>query len=170
MRRKLSIIQALCHNPELLVLDEPTTGLDSQFLLSLTDIIKTRTKEGQTTWITGNDPDWISSVATRVGFMISGKILSVGNVEDFVNEVSPFQKIQVNIAQPTHIAPLEKAGIRSFNQTGKEITALLERDPMLVPRMMEWIVSQGGAINTVEVSRGTLRDAFLLKTGSTLEE
>ena len=170
MRRKLSIIQAFCHDPELFVLDEPTTGLDPQFLLRLTDIVKTRTKEGQTTWIAGNDPDWIGSVATRVGVMISGQILNVGKVEDFVNEVSPLQKIQVNISQQAHIPPLEKAAIRSFNQTGKTITAILENDPMLVPMIMEWIVSQGGEINTVEVSRGTLRDAFLLKTGRTLEE
>jgi len=81
MKRKLSIIEALCHDPALLVLDEPTTGADVQFLVRLTGIIKQRIKRGQITWITGNDPNWIEGIATKAALMDSDKFLAVGSVD-----------------------------------------------------------------------------------------
>ena len=48
MRRKLSFIQALCHDPEVLILDEPTTGIDAHFLVALAKIIRERSDSGKT--------------------------------------------------------------------------------------------------------------------------
>jgi ABC-type multidrug transport system ATPase subunit len=170
MRRKLSLIQAVCHDPELLVLDEPTNGIDAQFLLRFAELIRARTQNGKTTFLSSNDPDWVQNVADRVGFIESGKILKIGKVEKFVEEISVFQEIKIIIEGQGSIPLIYKGGVHSFKQTGKTITAILEPEPMLVPTVMEWIVSHGGVIKSVEVHRSTLRDAFLLKTGRTLDK
>ena len=169
MRRKLSLIQALCHEPDLLVLDEPTTGVDAHFLLILADLVRSRSGAGRTTWISGNDAEWIGGVAHRAAFLDSGKIAAMGTVEDLIKEVSPFQVVVTRLSKPAFIPRPETGGLRSFEQSGETIRAILEPEPMLVPEIMNWIVSRGGEIGSVEVRKTTLKDVFLFKTGRALE-
>ena len=170
MRRKLNFVEALCHEPDLLVLDEPTAGVDVQFLLALTQLVRTRSDAGRTTWVSSNDPDWVAGVATRVGFIDDGRIIAEGTVDELVAEVSPLREVRVRIAGTVPVAVPELEGMRSFSQTGAEIRALLEKDGLLVPRLVESIVSAGADVLSVEVLQSSLRDAFLLKTGKALDE
>jgi len=169
MRRKLSIIQALCHDPDLLVLDEPTSGLDAHFLLALKKIMENRTVRGKTSWIAGNDSDWMAGPATRVAFMEAGKICALGTVETLSREVSPFQALRVDLLRPVELSHPPFGGVHSLEQSGRSLVILMERDPALVPGVMDWIVSQGATIRSVEVNQSTLKDAFLFKTGRPLE-
>ena len=170
MRRKLSFIEALCHDPALLVLDEPTTGVDVQFLVQLAGIIKQRTGRGQTTWITGNDPDWIEGISTKVALMDSGTFLDVGSVENLIRKVTPYQEIRITLERLIPVPEPNDHTIHSYVQNGENITALFDKDPRHVTHMMRWIISQGGIIKSVEIHHSTLRDVYLLDTGRTLEE
>jgi ABC-type multidrug transport system ATPase subunit len=170
MRKKLAIIQALAHDPELLILDEPTMGIDPQFRIKLAEIIRTRTKTGLTTIIAGNDPDWTQGVAFRVAFMKSGKIVASGSVEQLLHEISVLQEIELKLEVPVPIPQLENQKVRGFTQNGQYINTLVDDDPSLIPLIMEWIVQKGGVIQSLKVKRSTLRDAYLLKTGHKLEE
>ena len=71
---------------------------------------------------------------------------------------------------PQEIDLPDMEGVRSFDQSDRTVALILGKDPMLVPAVLEWIVSRGGSISRLEVSQGTLRDAFLLRTGRTLEQ
>jgi ABC-2 type transport system ATP-binding protein len=165
MRRKLAIVEALCHEPDLLVLDEPSAGVDAHFQVALADVVRRRCAEGLTTWIAGNDPDWTAAVATRVAFMDEGGILTEGTVEELVDEVSPLREACVTLIAPVPVPAPDFPGLRSFEQDGQVLTALLERDPALVARLVEWAVRHGGEVQSAEVRRPTLRDAFLAATG-----
>ena len=169
MRRKLALIQGLTHNPELLILDEPTTGIDVQFLEKLSELIREHTRTGMTCWITGNDPDWIAEVAGRVAFLDKGRILAQGSVKELIHEVSPFQRIEIVLARAADITlDPDCLGLHSLHRRGEVLTALLDDDPRLIPDLIRWVVSCGGAIKSLEVRKSTLRDAFLLRTGKTL--
>jgi ABC-2 type transport system ATP-binding protein len=169
MRRKLSLIQALCHDPELLVLDEPTIGVDTHFLLILAEIVRSRSGAGHATWISGNDAEWIGGVSHRAAFLDSGRIAAMGTVEELVGEASPFQVVVTRLTKPALIPWPDTEGLRSFEQSGETIQVILDKKPMLVPEVMNWIVTHGGAIGSVEVRNSTLKDVFLLKTGRALE-
>jgi ABC-2 type transport system ATP-binding protein len=170
MRRKLSIIQALCHDPDLLLMDEPTAGVDAHFLATLTDLIRQRCSRGKTTWIAGNDAEWIAGVATRVVFMDEARVTAQGSVEELVAKVSPLKEVRVTLEDFAAVPQLIADGIRSFSQEGNILTALMERDPDAMPRLVEWVVSRGGKVRNIEVMGSSLRDAFLLSTGKTLEK
>jgi ABC-type multidrug transport system ATPase subunit len=170
MRKKLSLIQALVHDPELLILDEPTMGIDPQFRIKLADIIQTRTKTGLTTIIAGNDPDWIQGVAFRVAFMDSGKMVVSGSIEKLLHEVSVLQEIELKLEVPIRIPQLKNPKVQRFTQDGEIIQVLVDDDPSLIPVIMLWIVQKGGKIQSLKVKRSTLRDAYLLHTGHKLEE
>ena len=160
---------ALCGKPDLMILDEPTTGIDVQFLEKLSELIQVQIRTGMTCWITGNDPDWIAKIAGRVAFLDKGRILAQGSVKDLIREVSPFQRVEIVLAGAAEInlSP-HFGGLHSLHRRGEVFTALLDDDPKLVPDLIHWIVSRGGAIKSLEVRKSTLRDAFLLKTGETL--
>jgi ABC-2 type transport system ATP-binding protein len=170
MRKKLALIQALAHDPELLILDEPTMGIDPQFKITLAGIIRTRTQTGLTTIIAGNDPDWVQGVAVRVAFMDSGKIVASGSVEQLLHEVSALQEIELRLDVPVHIPRLEHQNVRGFTQDGEYIHALVDEGPAFISVIMEWVVQKGGNIQSLRVKRSTLRDAYLLYTGHKLEE
>jgi len=169
MRRKLSIVQALCHEPDLLIMDEPTAGVDAHFLTRLAKMVQDRSLRGRTTWIAGNDPEWVSGVAAKVFFLDRGSIVAKGSVDDLVGEIGTFSEVRILLEGYTQIAPPPFPWVRSFVREGRMVTVFLERETSLIPELVEWIVSQGGSIIRLETIGGTLRDAFLLKTGKTIE-
>jgi ABC-2 type transport system ATP-binding protein len=65
MRRKLSLVEAFSHDPELVVLDEPTSGVDAHFPPQLAELIRSRCERGPTTRVASNDPEWVAGVASR---------------------------------------------------------------------------------------------------------
>ncbi len=168
MKRKLSLVEALAHDPQILVLDEPTSGVDAQFSSVLAELLESRRNAGKATWIASNDPEWVAQVASRVAFMDQGKIIAVGTVQELLDEVASFQEISVTLSTGESISHPGHAGVQSFNQSEKQVTIVADDDPMLVPGLMQDIVEQGGTIRAVEVKRASLRDAFLMKTGRDL--
>ena len=169
MRRKLSLVAALVHDPDLLVLDEPTAGVDPQFLLQLTETVRDRSKRGKTTWVASNDPDWVAAAATRVAFLEAGALVAEGTVDELVGEVASRQEVRIELASAAALGKPDIKGVSSFDCRRATVEALLDGDPALVPKLMEWTVGQGGQVKTLEVRRGTLRDAFLQATGRSLE-
>jgi ABC-type multidrug transport system ATPase subunit len=168
MRKKLSLIQALAPDPELLVMDEPTAGLDAQFRAEMGKILKERRGRGRTTLCASNDPDWAQLVASRAVFMVEGRNVAQGTVNELLDEAVPTQEAVIELESALEIEPPDFT--RTFSLHGRSITALIDRDPFLVPRLMTYLVDHGGIVRSVEVRRSSLRDAFLLRTGRSLEE
>lgn len=75
MRRKLSLIEALVHRPSLLLLDEPSMGLDYSARLDLYNILKAQAKEGRAVMLATNDMGEASAVCSQVALLKSGRIL-----------------------------------------------------------------------------------------------
>ena len=166
MRRKLALVQALCHEPELLMLDEPTAAVDAHFQVWLAEAIRARGRAGRTTWITGNEAEFMAGVADRVAFLEAGRVPAQGTVRELVAKVLPLRELRLTL---TSVAPLPAPalpGVRSWRQEGAEITVLLEADDSLLPRVIEWAAAQGAPVQSAEMRRSTLRDAHLMACGT----
>jgi ABC-2 type transport system ATP-binding protein len=168
MRRKLSVIEAMCHDPRVLVLDEPTSGVDVQFAAKLAESIADRCKRGLVTWVASNDPDWVAEVATRVAFIDKGRVSAIGTVAELLAEVSSYQEIRVKVESGASVPQPTDGRIQSYVQSEGRITAVAEEDPLVIPSLMEWIIEHGARIESVQVRRSSLRDAFVMKTGEEL--
>ncbi len=170
MRRKLSIIQAVLHEPELLILDEPTAGLDAHFTANLAGMIAARSEKNLTTWLAGNDPDFAADVASHVAFMDAGKIITEGTPAQLIADLSDSQEVSIELQGKTALPRPDLPGLVSFVQDGEQLVSLLENDAHLVGKLIHWITDVGGRIHTVDVRRPRLRDAFITATGRRIDE
>ena len=80
MKQKLGLCCALIHDPELLILDEPTTGLDPIALIHLKELIQNAKKEGKTILVTTHIMSLVDEIADEIVFLLDGKIYFKGSV------------------------------------------------------------------------------------------
>lgn len=169
MRRKLHLIELLCCRPDVLILDEPTIGIDSRFKLWLAQELHSRSAGNLTTWIATNDPDWVQDVATRVSFVESGCLVADGTVSELAGDLRGSQEVRIELAGTGQVGEPGISGVRTFVQAGVNITAVIDPGPAMVARLIDWLIGSGHGLRNLEVRQAGLRDAFLARTGVRLD-
>jgi ABC-type multidrug transport system ATPase subunit len=163
MRRKLNVIEALSHEPELLILDEASAGADEAFLERLAKRIHRRCDQGRTTWITDNDADWLSRATTNAILLSEGRIKAEGSVPELMNSIGTWNRIDIILEQSGFSATPNISGIDVFHCEGKHVTAEVAGNPDLPAELLRWITSCGGSIRSMEVRSVTLHEALKRK-------
>ncbi len=169
MRRKLGLIRVLAAAPDLLVLDEPTAGLDARGAEALAGLVRQRSGQGKTTWISTNDPDWLGEIADEVAFMAGGRIVTQGSPKELIKAVGQTQEVGIE-GRGFPKGGFSMEGLLSWTVEGGGFVAVLKDDPALVPPLLESLIKAGATVSSVRIAGPTLRDAFLLATGRSLEE
>jgi len=169
MKRKLALIEALAHDPDLLILDEPTGGIDAQFLARLALEIRSRSANGKTTWLAGSDAEWFADAADSVAMIDAGRIVAEGSVAELLAELAPTRELKITLRRPVAIDPPDMPDLRSMTAAGCVITAVASGGPAAVGALVQHVVSRGGDIESLEVRQSTLRDAFLIQTGKAID-
>ncbi|MGD7053777.1 ABC transporter ATP-binding protein [Sutcliffiella horikoshii] len=82
MKKKLGIAQAIAHNPELIFLDEPTSGIDAESGLSIQQLIRDLQAEGKTIFMTSHNLNEVEKICTRIAIMKDGAIINEGTLEE----------------------------------------------------------------------------------------
>ncbi len=160
MRRKLSVIEALAHDPGLLILDEPSAGVDTAFLDWLVQHLRGRCERGKTTWVADNDADWLARTATDAVLLRDGRIEAGGSVPELLASVGARSRIEILLEQEGLAGAPEIPGIQAFRCRRNRIHAELNGDPQLPGELHRWIVARGGHIRSMEIRSITLHDAL----------
>jgi ABC-type multidrug transport system ATPase subunit len=160
MRRKLSIIEAMIHDPDLLILDEPSAGVDVAFVDHLVRWIRTRCDSGKTTWVADNDPDWLSRAATQAILLSGGRVEAEGPVRELMRSVGARHRIEIRLEKPGLEGVPRIAGIFEFHCEETIVTTQTNGDPGLPVELLGWITSHGGRIRAMEIHEVTLREAL----------
>ncbi|WP_187470488.1 ABC transporter ATP-binding protein [Dictyoglomus thermophilum] len=82
MQQKLALARALIHDPDLLILDEPTVGLDIETKIWFREYIKKLREKGKTIFLSSHELTEVEKVCTHIGIIREGKLIEYGNVED----------------------------------------------------------------------------------------
>lgn len=108
MVKRIALARAMALDPELLVLDEPTAGLDPDLARSFVDLIKMRSRElGLTVLMVTHDVDTLTTLATRVAALADGRIVADGSLEEIRRSAHPFVQNFFGDATPLlHSAPV----------------------------------------------------------------
>ncbi|MFF4382961.1 ABC transporter ATP-binding protein [Kitasatospora sp. NPDC001547] len=163
--QRLSIACALAHDPELVFLDEPTTGLDPQSRRNLWDLLRDINAEGRTVVLTTHYLDEAEVLCDRVSIMDHGKILHTGAPAALVREIDDTVRISVASGQ----LPLDRAR-ELLTAAGADI-ATLEDDTVSLsvstrlPAPVLSVLAEQNALRGLEVRGATLEDVFLQLTG-----
>jgi ABC-type multidrug transport system ATPase subunit len=159
MRQRLGLAQALLHQPELIVLDEPTTGLDPQGIIDIRELILQLSREqGKTIILSSHLLSEIELIANRMVIINKGKSLAEGSVKELLNAEELVVTFEVNDA-PAAVALLQqKPEVLVREQQDNRLTLQINREE--VPVINNWLQSQGVLIYAIE-SKRKLEDYFL---------
>ncbi|MCZ7608320.1 MAG: ABC transporter ATP-binding protein [Planctomycetota bacterium] len=171
MRRRALIARGLLGNPELLVLDEPTTGLDPQARLNLWDRLRDLKRREATLVLTTHYMDEAEQLCDRLVIMDKGKIVAEGRPRDLIKQHVSSHVVEVDIAN----------GARSVSERPElaELTALAKRHERHQDRLLlyvdngeEVVAKAAHLLPDAEtlIRRSTLEDVFLKITGRGLAE
>ena len=164
MRQRLGIAQALIHKPNLLILDEPTNGLDPEGIKELRDLIKNLAEnENMAIIISSHNLAELESFCNKVTIIKNGKIVETNSISEvkkveksYIIEVDDIENIE-NLLD----YPLEKIN-------NKKIKIQVEKED--VPQVVESLVKANKKIYMVNEEILSLEDAFLKKTGGNIIE
>jgi ABC-2 type transport system ATP-binding protein len=172
MHKRLDIASGLLHRPQLLVLDEPTLGLDVQSRHRIWDYIKLLREQGVTILVATNYLDEADRLCNRLSIMDHGRTIVTGTPGDLKRDVGA-DVVQVAIASP-HLLRAAVAGerwVRRIVETGaNELHIYVEDVSVALPSVMRLSIENGISPERVTYSQPTLDDVFLLHTGRELRE
>jgi len=171
MQRRLDLAAALVHEPRVLFLDEPTTGLDPVSRKTIWDEVRALNDGGTTVFLTTQYLEEADQLADDVAIIDSGRIVAEGTPESLKSEIG-HPHIQLHLADgnvaeaETVLAPL---GRLLPPRDGKCVEVEVANGAADIPRVVRALDEAGIAVESLELVRPTLDDVFVAKTGHHLE-
>jgi len=171
MKKRLNLAIALINDPRVLLLDEPTTGLDPRARREVWRYIEGLRAEKRTVLLATHYMEEADRLSDRVAIMDLGSIVALGTPEALKKKVGELSVIEVEIKEPGEelikaLSPLSENG-RIL--TGEDIVRLYARDPdAVLPRVVEAALGVGARISAIRITEPTLEDVFLKLTGRRL--
>jgi len=168
MKRRLTLARGLMNDPDIVVLDEPTTGLDPQVRLNLWNKLEELRAQGKTLLMSTHYMDEAERLCDRLVIMDRGKIIATGAPQALIREHLPPQVVEVR-AGVGEGARLEDAAQRlglSAVRTGDRVSVFVEDADAALGRLR----GQGWRLEHAYVRPANLEDVFLKLTGRALRE
>jgi lipooligosaccharide transport system ATP-binding protein len=169
MKRRLTIARSLINRPDLVLLDEPTTGLDPQARHLLWERLYRLKREGVTLVLTTHYMDEAEQLCDRLVIMDGGRIVAEGSPRELIDRYSTREVVELRFALPEQqqaaLARLDGAGDRVENLADRVLIYTAHGDEALAQ-----VTHDGIEPASVLVRRSTLEDVFLQLTGRTLDD
>ncbi len=160
-QRRLDVAVALSGDPELLFLDEPTTGFDPNARRNAWEIVKNLTTLGKTVFLTTHFMDEAQYLADRVAVIASGEIVAEGTPDTIAGRHRMTPRIRFRL--PDDAPAIPDWGQRPGHEGAFELQA--EDPTKMLHVMTDWAVGHGVSFETIEVARPSLEDVYLELTG-----
>jgi ABC-2 type transport system ATP-binding protein len=173
MKRRLDLALALVHEPRILFLDEPTTGLDIQSRTALWDEVgRLAKKDGVTVFLTTQYLEEADVLADRVGIIDHGRIVAEGTPEQLKAEIarSTVEAVPTDLQQKGAVAVvLERFGTPTTGFGPESVAVQLAANDGDLAQIVRALDAENLRISNLQIHEPTLDDVFLAKTGRHLE-
>jgi ABC-2 type transport system ATP-binding protein len=170
-KQRLAVACALVSDPELLFLDEPTTGLDPQARLSLWDIVEKFRARGGTILLTTHYMEEATRLCDRVAIMDHGKVIALGTPAELIESLGADQIIEFSVAKPLVDEPLMRLpAVNHLHRRGEIYALTVSEIGVALPALLAEIKRQESELVTLTTHQATLEDVFVSLTGRMLRD
>ena len=166
-RQRLALACALVGDPELLVLDEPTTGLDPQARLAFGDSILSYKDRGCTILVSTHSMEEAQRICDRVAIIDRGKVLAVGSPGDLIASLDANLVVEVEMAEGDigDEAVLQLAGVSSVRRENGAILVSIREAHITVPALLDLFRARSVVLAHLTLRQATLEDVYVSLTG-----
>jgi ABC-2 type transport system ATP-binding protein len=173
-RRRLDIVMGLVHDPELIFMDEPTTGLDPQARANLWEHIRGLRERGATIFLTTHYLEEADALCDRILVIDHGRIVAAGAPETLKQQVSG-DAVRLTLSDAAGAETVSKIaaslpGATDASVDGEVVTFRVPQGGAVLPGLLRSVDAEGIELAGVEVHRPTLDDVFLTMTGRSLRD
>jgi len=170
-KQRLALACALVGNPDLLFLDEPTTGLDPQARRQLWDVIEAFRGQGRTILLTTHYMDEAEKLCDRVAIMDHGKQIALGTPRELVASIGGEHLVEFSAGQLPDVEALRRLeGVNDARVEGGNVRMQVTELHRAVPALLAEIDRQGIPLTELRTHSATLEDVFVALTGRHLRD
>ena len=160
MKQRLGIAQTLLHQPDLIVLDEPTTGLDPQGIVEIRNLIlRLKSEQNKTVILSSHQLSEIELISNRMVIINKGQSIIEGDVKELLNAQEMVVQLEVNDMEKTLNVLKVRFDSASFKQINERIIEV-NIEKQLVPSLNQTLVQEGVEVHAMEPKR-KLEDFFM---------
>lgn len=169
-KQRLALALAMVNNPELVLLDEPTVGLDAQLRRDIYDLIERFRAEHRTTLLTTHYIEEAERLCDRVAIIDHGQLIALGTPRELVQKSHKDARIEASFAKPVPIDKLRhlSAVVGCHEIAGKYI---IQAQPIAVAvaALVRFLEAEGNSLLDLHIAQPTLEDVFVEMTGRKME-
>jgi len=174
MKRRLNIACAIAHKPKLIIMDEPTVGIDPQSRNHILQSVKKLNEMGCTIIYTSHYMEEVEEICSRIAIMDHGKVIALGTCDELIDLINDRNVVSVTVADS--VSKINEETIKEIpgvdNVEIEENTIKISsiREVNNLDKIIHYFTSNGIAINSVESKRPDLETVFLSMTGRKLRD
>jgi ABC-2 type transport system ATP-binding protein len=174
MKRRVNIGVALLHKPQVVIMDEPTVGIDPQSRRHILDNVKDLNKQGMTVLYTTHYMEEAAELSDHIAIMDHGKVIAFGTHDELIKLVGEQARLELTLnVEADRVVDVWRQidGVSRVTGNGApHVTVLANDSNRVLPRLFEAATRVGGRITSVEIHEPNLEAVFLHLTGRALRD
>src|ERR1700677_431709 len=174
MKRRVNIAVALVHSPDLLIMDEPTVGVDPQSRNAILDQVNALAAAGTAVIFASHYMEEVQRLCNRIAIIDAGKILATGTVRELLSDSPSRTRIVLTVAageeERLHSLVQDLPGDAEVQGSGQELHLLASKQAERLTPLLRAAEAAGVLLQGVQLIQPSLEDVFLELTGKALRE
>jgi ABC-2 type transport system ATP-binding protein len=173
MKRRVNIGAALLHKPDVVIMDEPTVGIDPQSRRHILDNVKELNEKGMTVLYTTHYMEEAAELSDHIAIMDKGKVIAYGTHDELIKLVGEETRIDITInTEGGKVLEAWRAveGVARIDALDGTLTALVDDSNRVLPRLFDAASKVGVRITSVDIQEPNLETVFLHLTGRALRD
>ena len=159
-RQRVGIAQAIIHDPDFVVLDEPTNGLDPNQILEIRRLVKEIAEE-RTVMLSTHILSEVQALCNDIRMIEQGRVVFAGTVDEFDNYLAPSSAIATLMAMPTRNELLKLPGVIKVEELGgPRYRLFFDRSIDAMEQIVETCVNQGWRLTEINIEKSSLNEIF----------
>ena len=165
MKRRLMIAKALVHQPPIVILDEPTAGVDVELRKNLWQNVKLLNKNGVSIILTTHYLHEAQEMCDRIGIINKGKLVALDTTKNLLNRIEK-KKITLKLSEKIDLKDNELETLKILSLNHKELTLIYDKNRLSIDQILNYVNKKNVRIIDMSTDDGDLEDVFVTLTNN----